>query len=161
MGALPVFADPSAEFRKLPREIRQRIRRVSPRASACWLWLGPLSYQGRPCSHMSLAECICYGRQSWPIVPDNPGTSPTNWLAHRLTFTCLIGEIPDDLPVLDHLKDRCTTRRCVRPDHLEPVTLEENTRRGGGRFGSKKLVVPERKRVVRLALDLVDEEVQF
>lgn len=69
-----------------------------------------------------------------------------NWLAHRLIFELLEGPIDPDL-VLDHLKAVCCARWCVRPDHLEPVTIAENTRRGGGRFGAKifqPLPVPAR-----------------
>lgn len=46
--------------------------------------------------------------------------------AHRDAYTSLVGPIPEGL-VLDHL---CRNRVCVRPDHLEPVTLRINTLRG-------------------------------
>lgn len=48
--------------------------------------------------------------------------------AHRFAYVSMVGAVPDGL-VLDHL---CRDRRCVRPDHLEPVTLKENLRRGVG-----------------------------
>ena len=131
---MPAWSSSSTKFSCLPKELRERIRRVSPRATACWLWLGPVSYQGRP-GDLSVG----YGRQSWPIVVDEPTASTTNWLAHKLIYTLLEGPVPNGL-VLDHLKERCTARRCVRPDHLEPVTMEENTRRGGGRYGSKRFL---------------------
>lgn len=47
-------------------------------------------------------------------------------LAHRVSWWIHRGEIPDGL-VLDHL---CRVRHCVNPDHLEPVTSQENSRRG-------------------------------
>lgn len=47
-------------------------------------------------------------------------------LAHRLVYEELRGPIPDGLE-LDHL---CRNRWCVNPDHLEPVTHQENIRRG-------------------------------
>lgn len=47
------------------------------------------------------------------------------WLAHRASYTMHVGEIPEGLTI-DHL---CRVRSCVRPEHLEPVTLIENLRR--------------------------------
>jgi hypothetical protein len=47
-------------------------------------------------------------------------------VAHRALYEELVGSIPEGLD-LDHL---CRNRRCVRPDHLEPVTRRENLRRG-------------------------------
>ena len=49
-------------------------------------------------------------------------------LAHRWAYAHLMGSIPDGL-TLDHL---CRNPPCVNPDHLEPVTQAENTRRGFG-----------------------------
>jgi hypothetical protein len=46
--------------------------------------------------------------------------------AHRAVYSLYRGSIPDGL-VLDHL---CRNTCCVNPDHLEPVTTAENTRRG-------------------------------
>lgn len=48
--------------------------------------------------------------------------------AHRLSYTLAYGSIPEGL-VIDHL---CRTPVCVRPDHLEAVTQQENMRRGPG-----------------------------
>lgn len=47
-------------------------------------------------------------------------------LFHREMYMAFKGEIPEGL-VLDHL---CRNRPCINPDHLEPVTLNENKRRG-------------------------------
>lgn len=46
--------------------------------------------------------------------------------AHRYSYEISVGKIPDGLQI-DHL---CRNRICVRPEHLEPVTLQENIRRG-------------------------------
>jgi len=46
--------------------------------------------------------------------------------AHRLSYECLVGPIPEGL-TLDHL---CRVRRCLNPLHLEAVTLRENILRG-------------------------------
>lgn len=46
--------------------------------------------------------------------------------AHRVAYEMFVGPIPPGL-VIDHL---CRNRRCVRPDHLEPVTFRENILRG-------------------------------
>lgn len=47
-------------------------------------------------------------------------------LAHRVAYEHFRGPIPVDLE-LDHL---CRVRHCVNPWHLEPVTHQENVRRG-------------------------------
>jgi len=64
-------------------------------------------------------------------------------LAHRLAYELAVGPVPDGLTI-DHLchgpdcqhripggvHGACLHRRCVRPDHLEPVTVRENILRG-------------------------------
>jgi len=45
--------------------------------------------------------------------------------AHRYFYEKLVGAIPDGLHI-DHL---CMNTSCVNPEHLEPVTNEENARR--------------------------------
>jgi hypothetical protein len=51
------------------------------------------------------------------------------WIyAHRYSYELFVGPIPDGLK-LDHL---CRNPKCVRPDHLEPVTQRENVLRGEG-----------------------------
>lgn len=45
--------------------------------------------------------------------------------AHRVAYEWLVGPVPEGL-VLDHL---CRVRHCVNPEHLEPVTQQENVQR--------------------------------
>lgn len=76
------------------------------RTAGCWLWHGTVEANG-------------YG------ILKHQGT----WLkAHRVAYGVLTGPIPTGL-VLDHL---CRNRRCVNPDHLQPVTASVNTLRGVG-----------------------------
>jgi hypothetical protein len=70
----------------------------------CWIWQLGLSEDG-------------YGELTEGGI---------NKAAHRAYYERHIGPIPDGL-ILDHL---CRVRCCVNPDHLEPVTSRENTRRG-------------------------------
>lgn len=56
---------------------------------------------------------------------------------HRFVWEGLYGPVPDGL-CLDHL---CRNKKCVNPEHLEPVTMRENALRGIGitAINSKKV----------------------
>lgn len=77
-------------------------RHVVMGPNGCWVWTGVMHPRG-------------YG---W---------AKRNVLAHRWIYEHMVGPIPAGL-CIDHL---CRNRRCQNPAHMEPVTLAENTRRGG------------------------------
>lgn len=103
----------------LPDEVLDLFHPEYP--SGCWIWVGAM-------------------RGEYPIVRVRPPGSTTRMIvqAHRFVYEVLVGKIPGRVrdavtgetePVeLDHL---CQTPRCVRPDHMEPVTKSENLRRRG------------------------------
>ena len=76
------------------------------KTSSCWNWIGAIGSAG-------------YG---------NFGIDNRTYRAHRVSYEWLHGPIPAGL-VIDHL---CRNKRCVNPDHLEPVTDRVNTIRGDG-----------------------------
>ena len=86
----------------LPNRIIQKIERVTE--SGCWIWMGACNRDGY--------ACVSW-RGQWAS-------------AHRVIYTELVGLISDGLTI-DHL---CRVRCCVNPDHLEMVTVRENTIRG-------------------------------
>lgn len=89
-------------LRPLPQGANSRL------TTDCWLWTGRIGKRG-------------YVDVWSPIAKKT-------MRAHRVVYELLVGPIPDGL-MLDHL---CRTRHCVNPDHLEPVTVRENTLRGFG-----------------------------
>ena len=74
----------------------------------CWLWTAAVDRDG----YASYTE-----------------SRSKKWRAHRLAYLDAYGPHDEGLE-LDHL---CTTRQCVRPDHLEAVTHAENLRRAAAR----------------------------
>jgi hypothetical protein len=84
----------------------------------CWIWTGSLNVWG-------------YGKIRPESITVTCEYGYTHHLrqkqqqAHRVVYEMLAGPIPDGMQ-LDHL---CRNRQCVRPDHLEPVTAQENARR--------------------------------
>ena len=79
-----------------------------PSPNACWSWVGCTVHNGYGQFNLGVSyECV-------------------RVYAHRYAYEAIIGEIPDGFD-LDHL---CRNRSCVNPSHLEPVTRQENLRRG-------------------------------
>lgn len=76
--------------------------------TGCWEWTGAKNPRG-------------YGETS------DKSTGRENVYAHRMAWELYRADIPEGLTI-DHL---CRNTSCVNPDHLEPVTFEENQRRRG------------------------------
>lgn len=85
-------------------------------SSGCWIWLG--GKRGQNQSYGIFITCSQGKRKAHQ--------------AHRFVYELYKEKIPEGKQ-LDHL---CRVRLCVNPDHLEPVTLLENVRRG---FAARKL----------------------
>lgn len=78
-------------------------------SDGCWEWIGALNNRG-------YGKIRYQGRAAY---------------AHRVSWEISIGPIPESM-VIDHL---CLNPQCVRPDHLETVTMLENSKRGTGCAG--------------------------
>lgn len=94
----------------MTRHVSERFwKHVEPEPnSGCWIWIGSRLFRGY--GHITVKR---EGKWTYP-------------LAHRLSYELFVGPIPSGLTI-DH---KCKMVWCVNPSHLEPVTLEENVRRG-------------------------------
>lgn len=96
-------------------DTEQRFWSYVQKTGTCWLWTGALDETGYGVFNMG-AEAN--GRTR---------------LAHVWAYEHFVGPTPEGLE-LDHVKaNGCTNRNCVNfESHLEPVTHQENMRRGRG-----------------------------
>jgi hypothetical protein len=99
---------------------RARVRdRVEVDENGCWRW--------------QLCKCP-QGYGLWNVTLESDF-----YRAHRAAYRIFKGEIPIGLEI-DHL---CKTRDCVNPNHLEPVTGVENSRRIRSKFCQENHTGPE------------------
>lgn len=100
------YGDPNVVKQVQGFDIVRLMEKVEIQPGGCWLWLACVTQTG-------------YGqfRFRGKLTP-----------AHRASYVLHRGAIPPGA-VLDHL---CRVRRCVNPDHLEPVDQRTNLLRGIG-----------------------------
>jgi hypothetical protein len=108
-----------AEGMRVPASERWQDKYEHDRATGCWNWTGKINAYGYGVISLSRREI---------------GERIRSRVAHRVVYETVVGPIPEGLD-LDHL---CRNRRCVRPDHLEPVTRKENLRRGSSEHSGGK-----------------------
>lgn len=82
------------------------------KTESCWLWIGGKTTSG-------------YGEFQ---------VEKKTRYVHRWVYEFFKEKIPKDLHI-DHL---CNVRNCVNPDHLEAVTIQENSRREAKRIKDAK-----------------------
>lgn len=89
------------------KEIKNFLKKIMILPEGCWQWTGAHSKNG-------------YG------IVRLGGKYGKNRPAHRAMYEHFFGVV-DRLLEMDHL---CRNRLCVNPNHLEPVSKQENVRRG-------------------------------
>lgn len=95
------------------------MRRVTRVESGCWIFTGYTNEYGY--------GKVGGGGKRGPVLR-----------THRVTYEHFKGPIPDGMH-LDHL---CRVPACCNPDHLEPVTFQENVDRSPVPRGVKRVLAP-------------------
>ncbi len=103
------FTTPKSQL-NLKDRLLSKIR-VNPE-TGCWEWTARL-FQGTGYAQFKITVAV--------------GKSENRY-GHRVAYELLVGPIPDGL-FLDHL---CRNKKCINPQHLEPVTARTNALRGFG-----------------------------
>jgi HNH endonuclease len=98
--------DPNVCLRAFNLPVTERILRGIEKepTTGCWIWVKARHETG-------------YGMVAMP--------GQRHSFAHRAAYEAFVGAIPAGLEI-DHL---CRVRACCNPEHLEPVTRQENARR--------------------------------
>jgi hypothetical protein len=86
-----------------------------PELGPCWLWTSIKTERG-----------YGYFIANTSRAARTPNGGQKRVPAHRYAYELVVGPVPEGLE-LDHL---CRNHSCVNPAHLEPVTHQENVRRG-------------------------------
>lgn len=88
----------------------ERFESYINKTGTCWLWTG-----------QTAGSTARYG-----VFRIGTKSTDKRHYAHRVAYELYVGKIPRGLE-LDHVTSRgCTSKLCVNPAHLEPVTHAEN-----------------------------------
>lgn len=103
VDVLTAFPKQRSSRTKTKRPLEQRLWEKITKTDTCWVWTGGRDPAGY--------GTFCVNR--------------SNRRAHTVVYLLVRGRYPSHC-VLDHL---CHFSSCVNPDHLEPVSCEESTKR--------------------------------
>lgn len=109
------------------------------------IWKAPVNPAAKIKANTTVASNGCH---IWTRAKNNRGYGHTaingrRVYVHRLAFELAVGPIPEGMEIdhVCHTQDQscpggiaCLHRACCNPEHLEPVTSAENSRRAGSRL---------------------------